>query len=160
MQRLLSTVLRISRWMNVLAEVALAFIILITVADVILRSFKRPILGTYELVALSGGIIIGFSIPITSWMKAHIYVDFVVLKFSDKGKKAFKVATKCLGIILFVIIGANLLLMGLELYQSGEVSPTLHIPFYPMVWSIGACCFFQCLVLFCDIVKTVLVDHE
>lgn len=136
-----------------IAGVALTFMILLTVTDVILRSFRKPIIGTYELVAFSGAMIIGFSIPFTSWLKGHIYVDFFILKLPQTGRKIFNIVTKCLGIGLFFIISSNLMILGMDLYKSGEVSPTLHIPFYLIIYGIGICCFIQCLVLLCDIVK-------
>jgi TRAP-type C4-dicarboxylate transport system permease small subunit len=139
--------------MRAIAAVALSFMILLTVADVILRSFRKPIIGTYELVALSGAVIIGFSIPFTSWVKGHVYVDFFILKLSQRGRKIFNLITKCLGIGLFLIIGWNLLILGMDLYKAGEVTLTRHIPFYPVLYGIGVCCFFQSLVLFCDILK-------
>ena len=153
MQRLLQIVLKISKGMHAVAAVALSFMIILTVTDVILRSFRKPIIGTYELVALSGAVIIGFSIPFTSWVKGHVYVDFFILKLSRKGRKIFNLVTKCMGIGLFLIIGWNLLILGMDLYKSGEVTPTRHIPFYPVLYGIGICCFFQSFVLFCDIVK-------
>jgi TRAP-type C4-dicarboxylate transport system permease small subunit len=146
--------------MNVIAGVALTFMILLTVADVILRSFRKPIIGTYELVAFSGAMIIGFSIPLTSWLKGHIYVDFFILKLPQTGRKIFNIVTKCLGIGLFLIISSNLMILGMDLYKSGEVSPTLHIPFYLIIYGIGICCFFQCLVLLCDIVKVLGGKYE
>jgi len=153
MQGLLRIVSKLSKWMNVIAGVALTFMILLTVTDVILRSFRKPIIGTYELVAFSGAMIIGFSIPFTSWLKGHIYVDFFILKLPQTGRKIFNIVTKCLGIGLFFIISSNLMILGMDLYKSGEVSPTLHIPFYLIIYGIGICCFIQCLVLLCDIVK-------
>jgi TRAP-type C4-dicarboxylate transport system permease small subunit len=139
--------------MHAIAAVALSFMILLTVADVILRSFRKPIIGTYELVALSGAVIIGFSIPFTSWVKGHVYVDFFILKLSQRGRKIFNLMTKGLGIGLFLVIGWNLLVLGRDLYKAGEVTLTRHIPFYPVLYGIGISCFFQSLVLFCDIVK-------
>jgi TRAP-type C4-dicarboxylate transport system permease small subunit len=144
---------KISKWMNGIAAVALGFMILLTVADVILRSFRRPIIGTYEIVALSGAVIIGFSIPFTSWMRGHVNVDFFILNLPPGGRKIFNLVTKCLAIGLFLIIGWNLIILGMDLFKAGEVTPTRHIPFYPILYGIGICCFFQCLVLFCDIVK-------
>ena len=41
----------------------------------------------------------------------------------------------------------------MDIQKSGEVSPTLHLPFYPVAYAVGVVCFFQCLVLFCDIIK-------
>jgi TRAP-type C4-dicarboxylate transport system permease small subunit len=133
--------------------VALGFMILLTVADVILRSFRRPIIGTYEIVALSGAVIIGFSIPLTSWIKGHVSVDLFVLKLSPKGRRIFNVVTKCFGIGLFLIIGWNLFILGMDLYKAREVTPTRHLPIHPVLYGIGVCCFLECLVLLCDIVK-------
>ncbi len=153
MRRLLPMVSKISKGMNAVAAVALAFMILLTVADVIMRYFRRPIIGTYEMVALSGAVIIGFSIPFTSWMKGHINVDFFILKLTPEGRRIFNLITKSLGIGLFVIIGWNLLILGMDLSKAGEVTPTRHLPIHPVLYGVGVCCFFECLVLLCDIVK-------
>jgi TRAP-type C4-dicarboxylate transport system permease small subunit len=126
---------------------------LLTVGDVILRYFKRPIVGTYELVAFSGAVVIGFSVPLTSWMRGHVYVDFLILRFSQKIRNVFNIITRCLVICLFLLIGWNLMKYGMDLYKSGEVSLTLQMPFYPVAYGVGICCFIQSLVVLCDIVK-------
>jgi TRAP-type C4-dicarboxylate transport system permease small subunit len=143
----------LSRFLNVIAGVSLTFLMLLTVMDVILRSLKRPIVGTYELVAFSGAIVIGFSVPLTSWVRGHIYVDFFILKFSQKVRNVFNIATRCVVIVLFFLIGWNLIKYGMDLQKSGEVSLTLQMPFYPVAYGVGICCFVQCLVLLCDIIK-------
>ena len=139
--------------MNGIAAVALGFMILLTVADVILRYFKKPIVGTYEMVGLSGAVIIGFSLPFTSLMKGHVNVDFLTMKLSAKGRKIFSFVTKCLGIVLFLIIGWNLILQGMDFHKVGEVTPTRHLPIYPVLYGIGICCFLESLALLCDVVK-------
>jgi TRAP-type C4-dicarboxylate transport system permease small subunit len=153
MTGLLDKVKGISRFLNVIAGISLTFLMLLTVSDVILRFFKRPIVGTYELVAFSGAIVIGFSLPLTSLMRGNIFVDFFILKFSKKGQDIFNIVTRCLVITLFFLIGWNLLRYGLDLQKSGEVSATLRLPFYPVAYGVGISCFVQCLVLCCDIVK-------
>lgn len=160
MQRLLGVVLKISKGLTSIAAVLLAFMVLLTVADVILRSARSPIVGTYEIVGLLGAILIGFSIPFTTWVKGHIRVDFFLLYLSERQRKVFNVATKCLGIALFVVIGWNLIDLGMEIAKSGEVTPTRHIPYYPVLYGIGGSCFLQCVVLFCDIVKILRGEYE
>jgi len=149
----LKKVKELSRLLNIIAGVSLTFLLFLTISDVILRFFKRPIVGTYELVAYAGAVVIGFSIPFTSWVRGHIYVDFLVLKLSSTAKKGFQVFTRCLGMGLFLMVGWNLIKMGMDLSKSGEVSPTLQMPFYPIVYGIGICCFMQFLVLLADILK-------
>ena len=153
MEGFLTRVNGISRLLNAIAGISLTFLMLLTIADVILRFFKRPIVGTYELVALSGALVIGFSLPLTSWMRAHIYVDFFILKFSQRVRNAFNIATRGLVLGMFFLIGWNLMKYAMDLQKSGEVSLTLRIPFYPVTFAIGICCFIQCLVIFCDILK-------
>jgi len=153
MDGFLNKIKGLSRFLNIIAGITLTFMMSLTVLDVILRSFRRPIVGTYELVAFSGAVVIGFAVPFTSWVRAHIYVDFFIVRFSQKVRNVFNVVTRCLGIWLFLMIGWNLILYGRDLYKSGEVSLTLQMPFYPVAYGIGICCFIQCLVLLCDILK-------
>jgi TRAP-type C4-dicarboxylate transport system permease small subunit len=153
MEGFLIKVKGLSRFLNLIAGISLTFLMFLTVADIILRLFRRPIVGTFELVALSGAVVIGFSIPLTSWMKGHVNTDFVILTFSQKTRNIFNIATRCLGIWLFLMIGWNLIKYAMDLYKSGEVSPTLQVPFYPVAYGIGICCFIECLVLVCDILK-------
>jgi TRAP-type C4-dicarboxylate transport system permease small subunit len=160
MHLLLRIVFRVSKGLNAIAAVMLAFMVLLTVADVILRSARRPIVGTYEIVGLVGAVLIGFAIPLTTWMKGHIVVDFFVLKLGSKTRKIFSVVTKCLGIGLFALIAWNLIILGLDLSKAGEVTITRHIPYYPVLYGIGAACFFECIVLFCDIVKILRGEYE
>jgi TRAP-type C4-dicarboxylate transport system permease small subunit len=160
MDGFLRIIFRLSKGANVLAGITLTVIMLITVSDVLLRSFGKPIVGIFELVALFGAVVIGFSIPFTSWVRGHIYVDFFILKFPLKIRKSVHIATRSLGVGLFLLIGWNLAQMGFDLSRSGEVSPTLQMPFYPIVYGIGMVCGIQALVLFGDIVKVFREEYE
>jgi len=153
MKGFLNKVEQLSRFLNVIAGISITFMVFLTVTDVILRTFRRPIVGTYELVAFSGAIVIGFSLPFTSWFRGHIFVDFLILKFPQKVRNIFNIATRCLVMALFFLIGWNLLKYGMDLQKSGEVSLTLQMPFYPVAYGVSICCFIQCLVMVCDIVK-------
>ena len=143
----------VCRFLNVIAGISLTFLMLLTIADVIMRFFKMPIGGTYELVAYAGAIVIGFSLPLTSWMRGHIFVDFLILKFSPKVRSIINITTRCAVLVLFFLIGWNLMKYGLGLQKSGEVSLTLRLPFYFIAYGVGLSCFIQCLVMIGDIAK-------
>jgi TRAP-type C4-dicarboxylate transport system permease small subunit len=153
MSGFLNKVNGLSRFFNVIAGISLTFLMFLTVMDVILRALKMPIVGTYELVAFSGAVVIGFAVPLTSWLRGHIFVDFFILRFSQKVRNIFNITTRCLVIVLFFLIGWNLIKYGMDLQKSGEVSLTLQMPFYPVAYGVALCCFVQCLVLICDVIK-------
>lgn len=142
-----------SKLMQVVAGTALTFIMLLTGTDVALRIFGHPIIGTYEMVGLGGALVLGFALPMTSWLRGHIFVDFLYLKCPKKVQQAMNIATRIICIAVYFLIGWNLLLMGMELHASGELTITRHLPFYPVAYALGLCCFAECLVLICDIGK-------
>ena len=144
---------KLSRLLNWIALCALTFIMLLTVADVVLRYFGRPIIGTFEVVGFCGAVIIGFSLPLTTWERGHIFVDFLTVKMSKGAKKWLDLSTRILCIGLFAVIGWNLFSYSHKLMTSGEVSLTIQLPFYPFSYGVGVCCFLQCFVLVGDMVK-------
>jgi TRAP-type C4-dicarboxylate transport system permease small subunit len=149
----MKTVEQIGKLLNVIAGISLISLMVLTITDVILRGFNRPVAGTYELVALLGAIAIGLSMPHTSFQRGHIYVDFLIAGFSQGVRNGFNIATRCMVFSLFLIAGWNLLKYGWGLQKSGEVSLTLQLPFYPVAYAVGLCCFVQCLVVICDLMK-------
>jgi TRAP-type C4-dicarboxylate transport system permease small subunit len=159
-EKVLKTVLRLSKWSSLVGEVTLIFMMLLTVSDVILRSFKRPILGTYEIIAFSGAVAIGFSVPITSWMRGHVNVDLFTSTLSRKARNAVDIGTRCLVIALFLVMSWRLITYGMNLHRVREVSMTLQLPFYPVAYGLGLAFFLQSLVLSCDIVKILRGTYE
>lgn len=147
MKTIVSIIHTLSRFMYWIAGLALAGIMFLTVADVILREFKLPVIGTYEIVSLLGAIVIGFAIPQTSLERGHVLMDFLTERLGPGGRKIFHFLSRILAIITFLIIGWNLLGLGGDFYRTGQVSLTLKIPEYPVAYGIGICCFIECLVL-------------
>ena len=153
---------KISRLMNVIAYIALTFIMLLTVADVIMRMgwIRRPIIGTFEIVGMVGAIVIGFGVPLTSWVRGLVSVDVIVNKLPGWGKNFMNILTRVISIIIFIVIGYNLFGYATDLLVSGEVTPTRQIPFYPVVYGLGIACFIQCLVLVADVIKVIGGKYE
>ncbi|OPY75996.1 MAG: Tripartite ATP-independent periplasmic transporter [Syntrophorhabdus sp. PtaU1.Bin058] len=153
MKTIFAIVLNISKFLNSISGIALIAIMVLTTADVVLRIFKQPIIGTYEIVGLLGAIVIGFGIPMTSWIRGHIFVDFIIEQFPEGRKNVVNIFTRLLGVGLFFVAGWNLIIVGMDLYRTGEVSLTRQLPFYPIAHGLAVSCFVQCLVLICDIIK-------
>jgi TRAP-type C4-dicarboxylate transport system permease small subunit len=143
----------VTKILNYIGSAALTFMMLLTVADVVMRAFGRPIIGTYEIVGLSLALVVGFTIPKVSYERGHVFMEVVVERLTKRNKNILNTFTRILCIILFVMIGYNLFLAGNEFHMSGEVSPTIQIPFYPLAYGVGICCFIECLVFVNDIVN-------
>lgn len=160
MKGFLDGVLKINRLMQTIAAIALTFMITLTTADVVLRAFGRPILGAYEIVAICGGIVIGFTTPITSWMRVHISLDFLANRLPGQGRNLLNIITRCVGIGLFLMISWSVMKIGTSFRTGGEVTGTLQLPLYPIAYGIAVCFFILSIVLFCDILKILGGSYE
>lgn len=116
---------------------ALVGMMLLTSADVILRVFKRPILGCYELVSFLGAITIALPLAQTTIERAHVAVQLLVIRMSPTGRKVIFIFNSVLSLFLFSMIACESVRFGNDLRTSGEVSLTLHIPFWPVLYGIG-----------------------
>ncbi|MDP2968297.1 MAG: TRAP transporter small permease [Deltaproteobacteria bacterium] len=143
----------ISKLLNFIAGIALTFMMFLTVADVLLRAGGRPIIGTYEIVALLLALVIGFGIPQVSLDRGHVYMEFLLERFSKRGKNMMNTFTRLLCLTLFAFIGYNLFSVGAGYYASGEVSATIKIPFYPVAYGVAVCCLLECCVFILEIIK-------
>ena len=159
MENLFGILQKTSKWLAVVAGIALTTMMFLTVADVAMRAGGSPIMGTYEIAGLALALVIGFSIPRVSLNRQHIYMDFVD-KLSKRNRALMNIFTRILNIILFVLIGYALFRVGYEYQTSGETSPTIRLPFYPLAYGVGICCLIECVVFVFEIVKSWRESHE
>jgi TRAP-type C4-dicarboxylate transport system permease small subunit len=144
----------LSKFMGVIAGTTLVFVMLLTVLDVILRYFGYPVIGVYDLVALGGGIIIGFSMPLAAQRKVHVYMEMAVQANSRIGKQVLNLGTRLIVFGISFLVAWNLIRLGLGFRQTGEVSLTIQIVYYPIAIGLGVCFFIQMLVLLLEILQS------
>jgi TRAP-type C4-dicarboxylate transport system permease small subunit len=144
---------RIAERVNWLAAAAVFFMMLITTADVILRVFRHPILGTYEIVGFTGAVVIAFSLPYTSLQKGHIAVEFLVQRLPWLARVIINIINACVSLVLFAVIAWQCAKYAHDLRLTGEVSSTLQMPTYPFLYGISFGCILLCVVLFIEFLR-------
>ena len=148
---------------DAIAGGALVAMMSITILDVILRYIGIPIVGTYEIVSILGGLVVGCALPQTSVEKSHIIMDIFIEKLPQRLQALFLFVTRIAVMVLFFLFGWNLLSMAKMFYESGESSMTLTLPLYPAIFIIGICCFVECLVMLAELASIIHRDgrqHE
>jgi TRAP-type C4-dicarboxylate transport system permease small subunit len=153
METITLAIKRSTIWMNTVAEVVLVFMMMITVIDVVLRTFGTPVPGTYELVAMMGALVVGFAVAKTSWDRGHVFVDVLIENRSRPVRNAFFISTRILGIIIYALLAWSLMKKGFVLHRSEEVTMTLRLPHYPVAFALSLCFFVQCFSLIGDILR-------
>ena len=137
----------LARYLYYVAGIAIVAMMLLTCADVILRLFRKPILGTYELVCYLSVVGASFAMPHTSLKMGHVAVSFVVDIFPKRIRGIIESITGLVGISLFAVLAWRSFRYALSLKAGGEVSQTIQLHFYPFVFGIGFAAIGVCLVL-------------
>ena len=150
-----SSSLWLARRLGIIAAVAIFSMMALTCADVILRLFRMPIPGTYEIVSFMGAVAVSFAVAHTSVEKGHVAVSLVVQLLPKRAQAVIESILAALGIILFALIAWQSVLYGLDCQSSGEVSLTLQLPFYPIIYGVALSAGFVCLVLLVDFLNAI-----
>ena len=162
MSRFSGAVWKSGKLLNWVGGVILALMMLLTVLDVILRYLGKAITGTFELMSFGGAVVAGFAIAQTSLDGAHVNVDVVTAILSRKGNSILRICTRLIGLGVFALLAWALFLKGNDLYNTKEVSLTLHVPYYPVAYALSLSAVAECFVLLVDLLKTILsgAEHE
>ena len=147
MQRFQEIVSKLSRFLAVIAGITLVFVMLLTVLDVVLRYFGYPIIGVYDLVALGGAIVIGFTMPLAAEKRIHVFMEMAFQGHSRTVKQILNLLTRLIVFGISFVVAWNLIRLGIDFRRTGEVSLTIRIIYYPIAIGLGACFFIQMLVL-------------
>lgn len=150
---------KLCRSLLLISGLTLAFMLLFTLTDVVMRAFGKPIVGDFEIISFLGAVVVGFAIPYTTLLKGHVIVDFLIEKLPKNVSDGMQVATRIMGIALFLWISWNFVDMSLDLIKSKEVTPVFRQPYYPISFGLAFCCLVQCFTLFSQILKIVGGRH-
>ena len=150
---------KLCRSLLLISGLTLAFMLLFTLTDVVMRAFGKPIVGDYEIISFLGAVVVGFAIPYTSLLKAHVIVDFLIEKLPKNVSNGMQVATRIMGIALFLWIGWNFVDMSLDLIKSKEVTPVFRLPYYPISFGLAFASIIQCFVFVSQIKEIVGGRH-
>ena len=153
LERIGNELARLLYW---IAGTAIITMMILTCGDVVLRFFRRPIPGTYELVCFLGAVAVAFAMAHTTVQKGHVAVSLLVRLFPARIQGLIESITNTFGFIFFALVAWQSVLYGNDLHASGEVSLTLQLPFYPFVYGIGFSAAAVCLVLLTDLFKNLM----
>jgi TRAP-type C4-dicarboxylate transport system permease small subunit len=151
---------RLSKWMEIVAGIALTGVMLLIGSDIVGRLLGFPVPGTYEIVSLAGGLIIGLALPATSRAQGHVATDILLAKLSMQSRRVLTLATRLIGIGLFLLAAYGMVMMGIRLRESGEVTAELSLPFYYITFAIGGAFLVQSLILLSEIINTNITDKD
>ncbi len=138
MQFLEVVVNKLSRGLDFLAGIILAATATLVVANILGRALLgQSILGTYEMVGFFTAAVVGLSLARCALENGHISVGFIVDKLPTQVQKIIDLFTGIPVVVFLFVLAYNLFKYGLQIAESGEVSSTTQMIFYPFIYMVG-----------------------
>lgn len=121
-----------------LAGLVLCGMVFLAVLNVVLGIFGDPVKGTFELMGFGGALIAALALGDSQSRKAHIQVNVLEGVLPRPVRKGSEILSLLAGQVFFLFVSWRMLKLGLDLKSFRELSETLHLPFYPLVFLVGA----------------------
>ncbi len=141
---------KIAHTLNGIGVVIIFLLMLLTVADVVLRKiFNKGILGTLEISEFMMAAIVFFSLAEGELKDRNVSVDLVVNRLSLKNRALIDALVKIIGLVLYCCITFAVFSYAFLMKSSGEVSLDLWLPKYPLIFIVAvALILFSVVLLF------------
>jgi len=135
------------------AGAAIVVMILVTCADIILRFFRHPLIGAYDIVNVAGTITIACAMPYTTAVKGHVAIEFFFQKLGKLGRFITDTVIRILMIGLFSTLTWGCIRHGQALRENGQVTPTLQMPEFWVAYLVAGSCATMVLVTIHHLLK-------
>ena len=143
--------------------VALFLMMAISVANMTMRYFGKPLGPAYELVGFLGAITVSFPLAYAQVKRSHIAVDILSSCFSVSVRRIVTGIGLILGIIFFCLATWQVAVFANTMRLTGELSETTKMSYYPFVFAVSAGCglmVFSLLVDFMNLVMAQLANED
>lgn len=112
----------------------------ITVTDVVLRALRIPFTGAYDIVKVAGVATVACALPYTTSVEGHIAIEYFRRKLPDRARRIAAAISRAVTMGLFALLAWQCVQLGESLRRSGEVTDTLQLPLWPVLYLIAVSC--------------------
>lgn len=126
-----------SQKLDVVAGIALVGMMALISGNVLCRAVWRPIMGTYEVTAFLASMTISFALANCAVNKGHIALTLFVDRMPPRVRAVFDTLVSIIGALLYLVLAWEVTKYASHMKQTGEVSLTMEIPFYPFIYGVA-----------------------
>ncbi|MEW5898378.1 MAG: TRAP transporter small permease subunit [Bacillota bacterium] len=132
---------------------ALMIMMLLSVANIILRLAHRPLGGTAEAVGWLAAITAAFALGYTQLHRGHVAIDLFVARLPARPRAGIAAAASFAAAAFFALAAWRVGVLAHRLGQLGKLSETMHVSYYPFTYAVafGLACL--ALILLMDLLK-------
>lgn len=143
-----------------LAGVALILMMLLSVANIVLRLAHHPLGGTAEIVGWLSALTAAFALGYTQQYRGHVAIDLFIDRLPKRPRAFVDAIVAFVTGVLFALAAWQVGVLAHRLTRLGKLSETTHVSYAPFTYAVafGLACL--ALVTIADLFKFVKGDFS
>jgi TRAP-type C4-dicarboxylate transport system permease small subunit len=151
--RLNSISLYLNQGLAWLAGCSLLLLILVVVVNAIMRVFYAPFSGATEIAGWLTAVSIAFGLGYTQVKRGYVEIDALVERLPKGLQLTIKRIMLFISMIFYSLVAWQITVYGLNVMNNGNLSETMQLPFYPLIFLLSLGFAGLTLALLVDFVK-------
>jgi TRAP-type C4-dicarboxylate transport system permease small subunit len=144
----------LNRGLATVAGISLVAMVMVTVGEMVLRMFARPMAGTVETIGWLAAVTTAFALGYTQIHKGHVSIDLFTSRLGSRSQIVVSMLVNLVSAALFVIVTWNVFRYAGVLRETGSLSETMKVIVYPWVYLVSLGCAGLTLALLVDFLKS------
>jgi len=137
MDKLFRFVGAITKYFDYIARIGLFVMMILVVANVILRYGWSSIQGTYDYVQLLTAVSVSSAVAYCAYENGHIAVEILMERLPDRVQGIVGSFIGLFSVAFFAIASWQAVIVGQEMKVSRETTMAVYVPFYPFLWFLA-----------------------
>jgi TRAP-type C4-dicarboxylate transport system permease small subunit len=144
----------LNRGLACVAGFSLVAMVLVTVGEMVLRMFGKPMAGTVETIGWLAATTTAFALGYTQIHQGHVSIDLFTRRLGPRLQVMVSMLVYLASTVLFVIVTWNVFRHAGVLRETGSLSETMKVIVYPWVYLVSLGCAGLTLALILDFLKS------
>lgn len=133
MTKLVAVTDRTARSLAHIGGAALVAMMLLLIANIVLRMFSSPIQSTYEVVSMAALVVTAMALGEAQVHKSHVAVDILTTRMGRRVRTVVAGVVTLASIALFAQLALSLLGYARDMYATGSATEALRVMHWPLV---------------------------
>jgi TRAP-type C4-dicarboxylate transport system permease small subunit len=150
----------LNKVLTFMGGVVLVTMVILTCANIVSRLFWVPISGTFEMMGYFGAMVTAFALGYTQVKRGHIAVDVLVNTFPRRVKRVLTLVNNFICCLLFLVVAWQIAVKATTLMETGEVTETLQVIYYPFTYAVAFGCLILALTLLTELIRSFMPEER
>jgi TRAP-type C4-dicarboxylate transport system permease small subunit len=126
-----------TRYGDYLARLGMVALLVLVVANVVLRYSWKSIQGTYDYVGLITAIAVSLAVAFTAYERGHIEIEILMERLPQRVQSVVGTIMFLISTVFFCIASWQCVVVGRSMRAANETTMAVYVPLFPFLYILA-----------------------